>query len=468
MKREENERLTLTGPGTPAGEWMRRYWQPVALSEELLGGRPLIAPRVLSEDLVLFRNEKGVLGLVERRCAHRGADLFFGRLEGGGLRCYFHGWLYGTDGACLETPAEPEGSRLSERVCLKSYPVVECNGIIWGYLGPGTPPDLPSLDCFTAPEAYTFAFKGYYDCNWLQALEVGIDPAHASYLHRFAADEDVSTSYGKQFRSTPVGSDLPMTKILREFSRPEIQVDHTPYGLRIAALRKLGGNSPETIDERTHVRVTHQIFPNGFLIPLSPTMTITQWHVPVDDTSCYWYAMFTGMDGPVDKAEMRRQRVAEVTLPDYRPIHGRADMYGFDPDRQHSSTYTGLGPEVNVQDQMAVEGQGTIYDRTREHLGRTDKAITAYRRMLLESITAVERGEKPLFINDSKGNDRTDPMPVDGIAPSSDWQTYHEQVTKQLRAARSWSPQSTSYAQFLEVAQAPEAYVAPNADEAQD
>ncbi|MGH3296707.1 MAG: Rieske 2Fe-2S domain-containing protein, partial [Trebonia sp.] len=169
MLAEENDKMVRTGPGTPAGNLHRRYWQPVALAEELLDSRPVVPVRLLGEDLALFRNEDGTLGLVERRCAHRGADLALGRLEDGGLRCYFHGWLFGADGQCRETPAEPEGSALASRVRLRAYPARERNGIVWGYLGPGDPPDFPSLDCFLAPGEFTFAFKGFLDCNWLQA-----------------------------------------------------------------------------------------------------------------------------------------------------------------------------------------------------------------------------------------------------------------------------------------------------------
>ncbi|MFE4539983.1 Rieske 2Fe-2S domain-containing protein, partial [Streptomyces scopuliridis] len=392
--------MTETGPGTRAGDWMRLYWQPVALSEELAGPRPVVAVKLLGEDLVLFRNEDGSLGLVERRCPHRGADLSLGRLEDGGLRCYFHGWLFDAVGACLETPAEPVGSKLASRVRITTYPVRERNGIVWGYLGPGEPPALPALDCFLAPEEFTFAFKGFLDCNWLQALEVGIDPAHASYLHRFAEDDDSGDAYGKQFRNVSLGTDLPMTKILREYGRPEIINARTEYGQRIVALRRIDGEGHD--GNATHVRITHQVFPHGITIPLSATMAITQWHVPVDDTSCYWYAMFTSLDEPVDREKMREQRLDGITLPDYKPVRNRSNQYLFDPEEQRTTTYTGLGHDINVHDQMAVEGQGHIHDRTREHLSRSDKSIVTYRRMLLAAIDAVAEGRSPeLLLKDT-------------------------------------------------------------------
>ena len=202
---------------------MRMYWQPAALVDELQGARPVRPVKLLGENLVLFRDEQGRYGLIDRHCAHRGADLAFGRLENGGLRCAFHGWLFDASGQCLETPAEPKGSQLCKGIKQRAYPVVEKSGILWAYLGEGEPPAFPEIDCFVAPDSHTFAFKGHWGCNWLQALEVGIDPAHASFLHRFFEDEDTSTAYGKQFRGASAGSDMPMTKIMREYDRPDHQ-----------------------------------------------------------------------------------------------------------------------------------------------------------------------------------------------------------------------------------------------------
>src|SRR6202166_4491591 len=201
LSAEQNDLITRTASGTAAGNLMRRYWQPAALVDELSGNRPVKPVRLLGEDLVAFKDDKGRYGLIGRHCPHRGADLAYGRLENGGLRCLFHGWLFDVDGKCLETPAEPEGSVLCQRVRQRSYPVVVKNGIVFAYLGEGEAPAFPDFDCFLAPGTHAFAFKGLIDCNWLQALEVGIDPAHASYLHRFYQDEDAGAAYGRQFRS---------------------------------------------------------------------------------------------------------------------------------------------------------------------------------------------------------------------------------------------------------------------------
>ena len=171
---EQNELITRVGVNAPAGKLLRRYWQPVALKEELEGDRPIRAVKVLGQDFVLFRDENGELGMLDRDCPHRGADLSFGRLEDGGLRCPFHGWLFDAKGDCLETPAEPAGSKLCTKIKQKAYPVVQRAGIIFAYLGEGEPPAFPEFDCFVAPDSHVFAFKGLFECNWLQALEVGI------------------------------------------------------------------------------------------------------------------------------------------------------------------------------------------------------------------------------------------------------------------------------------------------------
>ena len=430
---EQNELMTRAGPGTPGGRLLRNYWQPVALVEELEGKRPVRPVRLLGQDLVLFKDGAGRYGLLDRDCPHRGADLAYGRVEDGGLRCAFHGWLFEVGGQCLQTPAEPDGSKLAQRVRQKSYPVVEKSGMLFAWLGEGKPSTFPAFDCFVAPGTHTFAFKGRLECNWLQALEVGIDPAHASYLHRFFEDEDTSASYGKQFRGTSADSSMPITKVLREFDRPEISVDRTDYGMRLIALRKLS-------EAHTHVRVTNLMFPQAFVIPMSAEMTISQWHVPVDDHNCYWYAIFTSFTGPVDKQAMRDQRLQLYTLPDYKPRVGKANDYGFNPDEQLTATYTGMGNDINVHDQWAVESPGPIQDRTREHLGTTDKGIIAYRKLLVEAIEKNSAGEKPLMVLDeSAAGELTGPPSIDGIGPTGTWNDYWQEADMKRRRASTWA-----------------------------
>ena len=447
MKADLNERITRISAGTPCGQLMRHYWQPVALLDEFdpvlapaMAERPLKAVRLLGQDLVLFRNTQGQFGLIDRPCPHRGADLAFARHEGDGLRCPFHGWKFDVSGQCVDTPAEPIGSRLCSRIRQRSYPVIERSGVLMAWLGPEgvEPPPLPAMDCFAAPDSHTFAFKGLWSCNWLQAFEVGIDPAHTSFLHRFFADESIEASYGRQFRGASAGEvegeRWPMTRIMREFDRPQISVQAMPYGLQLTTLRPMS-------QALTHVRVTHSIFPHTFVIPLSESMTITQMHVPIDDTHTYWYAIFTSFGEPVDKPTMREQRLRSVSLPDYVPHAGRHNQWGFDAQEQRTRTFLGMGEDdINVHDQWACESMGPIQDRTREHLGSTDVAIAAYRRQLVEAIDAVQAGQMPLGMAQAQlAGQRLGPDTVDGIAPAHDWQNWWQSRVRERRSGSPWT-----------------------------
>ncbi len=433
LSAEQNDRITRTGPDTPAGALLRRYWQPAALVDELSGNRPVKPVKLMGENLVIFRDTRGRYGLIGRACPHRGTDLAYGRLEDGGLRCAFHGWLFDVTGRCLQTPAEPDGSNLCANIRQKAYPVVERSGILFAYLGPGEPPALPHIDCFVAPGTHTFAFKGMIDCNWLQSLEVGIDPAHTSFLHRFFHDEDPDEGYGKLFRDKSIDSEMPMTRIMREFPRPRIEVEETDYGIRVVTLREISAT-------KTHIRVTNLMFPNTFVIPMSREMTISQWHVPIDDQRHYWYAIFTSFGAPVDKDEMRRQRLELYELPDYVPRKNKTNDYGFDPHEQEHATFTGMGADINVHDQWACESMGAIQDRTSEHLGQSDKAITAYRRLLRTAIDQAGNGGRPLMVLDPQSAPKvTGPAAIDGIGPTDDWTGYWQRTDESKRKAASWA-----------------------------
>ena len=433
LSAEQNDRITRTGPDAPAGALLRRYWQPAALVDELSGNRPVKPVKLMGENLVIFRDERGRYGLIGRACPHRGTDLAYGRLEDGGLRCAFHGWLFDVTGRCLQTPAEPDGSNLCANIRQKAYPVVERSGILFAYLGPGEPPALPHIDCFVAPGTHTFAFKGMIDCNWLQSLEVGIDPAHTSFLHRFFHDEDPDEGYGKLFRDKSIDSEMPMTKIMREFPRPRIEVEETDYGMRVITLREISAT-------KTHIRVTNLMFPNAFVIPMSREMTISQWHVPIDDQRHYWYAIFTSFGAPMNKDEMRRQRLELYELPDYVPRKNKGNDYGFDPHEQEHATFTGMGADINVHDQWACESMGAIQDRTNEHLGQSDKAITAYRRLLRTAIDQAHNGGRPLMVLDPQSAPKvTGPAAIDGIGPTDDWKGYWQRTDESKRKAASWA-----------------------------
>jgi phthalate 4,5-dioxygenase oxygenase subunit len=226
---------------------------------------------------------------------------------------------------------------------------------------------------------------------------------------------------------------MPMTRIMREFPRPQIDVEPTDYGMRIVTMRRIN-------DAKTHVRVTNLVFPHAFVIPMSSEMTISQWHVPIDDTRHYWYAIFTSFGAPVNKDEMRRQRLQLYELPDYVPRKNKSNDYGFDPHEQHHETFTGMGADINVHDQWACESMGTIQDRTKEHLGQSDKAISAYRRILRSAIEQAGKGDRPLMVLDPQSAAKlTGPAAIDGIGPTESWQAYWKDTDAARRKASSWA-----------------------------
>ena len=203
--------------------------------------------------------------------------------------------------------------------------------------------------------------------------------------------------------------------------------------MRVFTLREISA-------EHMHVRVTNLMFPNAFVIPMSREMTITQWHVPIDDTRHYWYAIFTSFGAPVDKDEMRRQRLQLYELPDYVPRKNKSNDYGFDPHEQEQETYTGMGPDINVHDQWACESMGAIQDRTNEHLGTSDKAIIAYRKLLRGAIDDAANGGRPLMVLDAQAAaGLTGPAAIDGIGPTGDWQGYWQRTDASKRKAASWA-----------------------------
>ena len=311
--------------------------------------------------------------------------------------------------------------------------MVEKSGILWAYLGEGEPPAFPELDCFVAPGTHTFAFKGHMACNWLQALEVGIDPAHASYLHRFFEDEDTSTAYGKQFRGASAGTDLPMTKILREYDRPIINVEHTEYGLRLIALREID-------EERTHVRVTNQLFPHGFVIPMSTEMTITQWHVPVDDENCYWYAIFTSYTNPVDKQKMRDQRLELYELPDYKSRKNSATITASIRTSRRPRPIPAWAPTSTC----TTSGRWNRWARSRT--APRSISARATRRSCNIAACCGRRSRRSAaarsrccFSTRRTARSIQGPATMDGIGPTQGWEIYWMEVDVKRRRGAPWA-----------------------------
>jgi phthalate 4,5-dioxygenase len=385
LSQEQNDLVTRAAKGTPGGELLRRYWQPVALEEELPPGAPPKPVRIMGEDLVLFRDESGRPGLLGLHCPHRKADLSYGRIEDGGLRCVYHGWLFGIDGRCLHQPGEPAHSDFKDKIRHTAYPCREVPGLILAYLGPGEAPALPPFAFFSAPREQVWTKKFFHECNYLQGNEGNIDPQHLSILHQVSMNSIVSYSRGLE-------TDL----------APTITVSETPWGLRIDTARTIGPGEK-------YVRTGNFIMPNlssfvgGPLVrpevepPESNTGYSLNWHVPIDDTTHWKFAINYRSSGPVD-AKLQEMMTCQGLDAEYRMQRNKRNRYLQDRDEMRTSTFIGMGSNFYDHDHWVVESLGAVVDRTTENLGTTDRAIVLMRRQLLRAIEDVGRGRDPLLV----------------------------------------------------------------------
>jgi|ERR1043166_3458910 phenylpropionate dioxygenase-like ring-hydroxylating dioxygenase large terminal subunit len=391
LTEQENELLTRTGDGTAMGAVMRRYWIPAALSSDVPEPDcPPVRVRLLGEKLVAFRDTNGRLGLVNEFCAHRCASLFLGRNEEGGLRCVYHGWKYDVEGNCLETPTEPVGSNFKDKIRLRAYPTVEMGGVIWAYMGPGDKrPVEPKFEWTQVPESHRHVSKMWQECNWLQALEGGIDTAHASFLHRAL---------------TPHTSRPGLKGYWEKSQTPSLEVDLTDYGYVYAAIRPLN-------DKENYVRTYqfvmpfHQCFPSqiahsGTAAKFKKAMVRGHIFVPMDDENCMVYNWtYTFGDVALTEAELKELdrhigSNSEEYSADHRKLRNRDNDWLIDRQVQRTETYTGI-EGINTQDHAIQESMGPIVDRTKEHLGSTDKAVVAARLLLLQAAKTINQDRDP-------------------------------------------------------------------------
>ena len=415
LMKEQNDLLTRVGPGTPGGDLLRRYWQPVALSEELPPGSAPVPLTILGEELALFRDEQGRPGLLGLHCSHRGADLSYGRIEDGGLRCLYHGWLYDVSGRCLEQPGEPAGSTFHERIKHPAYPCHEQAGIVFAYLGPGEPPLFPNYGFLNAPEANVFVTKYWHDCNYLQGNEGNIDPVHLSFLHRFLREEGVFD----RGNGRPVGTNVSSNELFGRDIAPTLEVEATDFGVRIFALRDAG-------DGTRYVRVSNFIYPNLSAFPGGGQGDGygVNWHVPVDDEHHWKFNITFSRTSPVGMERMRQGHAAEVG-PDYHIRRSKANRYLQDREEMQTRSFIGMGPFFAAHDRFAVEGPGPIQDREQEHSGSTDKAIVMARLQLLKGIADLREGrDPPHVIRTPEANRLGHVGAVDVVVPNEeDWRT---------------------------------------------
>ncbi len=349
LTKEENERLTRVGPGSPAGELLRRYWHPVTVAQELTEASPTKFVRILGEDLVLFKDKSGRAGLVQDHCPHRGASLLYGRVEERGIACAYHGWLYDTSGNCLETPAEPADSKLSLTVKARAYRVQKHIGLYWAYLGPDPAPSIPNYDVWARTDGeHLIEVYPQLDCNWLQAMENSADPAHLQILH--------ATSAGKMPENTTRG----FIDAVQSFDFYE-----TPYGLIKKRTYKDG-----RVDEHP------LIFPNILRVS-----NCTQIRVPIDDTHTFIVFVYFVPAG----AKRTDPNEPEVN---YIPA--------FKNPASALPPFTHFRMDLTLaQDHMAWETQGPVADRENERLATSDRGVVMFREMVDREIKRVLEGEDP-------------------------------------------------------------------------
>lgn len=396
LSREDNERLTRTGRETPCGLFMRKYWHPVALSEELSSKNATLPVRILGEDLVLFRSQDSRLALIGRYCPHRRTDLSYGRIEANGLRCLYHGWLMGLSGGCLEQPGEPATSTYAAKIKHPSYPCMEKGGIIFAFLGTGEPPTFPAFECLDADPSTYYVTKQHHHCNYMQGLEGYLDPQHLSFLHRFANENS---------------PDLATTSAFATDVAPSISVEEAGFGLRIYSVRK-AANAGQ------YVRITNFVLPNcGAFVGdpvVDPSKNIKargyslNWAVPIDDHNHFKYVVNYRIDGPIDLDYMQRVYADIDRGNNYTTPRNAANRYMQDRASM-DRIFSGMGENFFDHDKFAVESMGPVVDRSLENLASTDRAIIAARRRLLSAIEdAVQGRDVPGATHDHARNPLAD------------------------------------------------------------
>jgi phthalate 4,5-dioxygenase oxygenase subunit len=378
LRPEINELLTQTGPGTRMGNLFRRYWIPALLAEELPDDDcPPVRVKLLSERLIAFRDSEGRLGLIDEFCAHRGASLWFGRNEESGLRCPYHGWKYDVTGQCVEVPSEPADSNFCQNVKLRGYPLVQVGDILWTYMGdPANRPELPEYEFVRVPSDQTYTSKRWQECNWLQALEGGIDSSHVSFLH------------SGQLNSDPLFKGAKGNEYNKGDLKPFFEVVDVEGGLLVGARR----NAEE---DHYYWRITPWVMPSFTMVPPRADHPVHgHFWVPIDDQNCWVYTFDYHPVRPLTTAEVDAMRagfgVHSENIPGtYRPVANRDNDYLMDREAQRRrEQYSGV-KGIAIQDASLQESMGPVVDRTKERLVATDSGIIKARKKLRQAVLAL-------------------------------------------------------------------------------
>jgi phthalate 4,5-dioxygenase oxygenase subunit len=389
LRKEQNELLTRTGPGTPMGALFRSYWLPAMMASELPEpGCPPVRVKLLSERLIAWRDGKGNYALMDEFCAHRGTSLWVGRNEDDGLRCPYHGWKYGIDGQCIEVPSEPVESGFCAKIKLTSYPLIERGNVLWTYMGPpDKQPAPPEFEWCTVPLEQSYVSKRLQECNWLQSLEGGIDSSHSAWLH------------GSEFKHDPLYVGAKGNEYTLGDVQPHFEVVESPGGLLIGARRNAEAGS-------YYWRITQWIMPCMTMIPpRGDHPTGGHYWVPIDDETCWVWNWDYHETRPLTQAERTamdngssRHVVYEVVdgQRTWRAQANKDNDYLIDRAAQKAGrTYSGIAGFA-MQDSGVQELMGPIVDRTKENLVSCDNGIIMARHRLMRAAKAlVEKGETP-------------------------------------------------------------------------
>jgi phthalate 4,5-dioxygenase oxygenase subunit len=385
LKQEINELLTRTGPGTEMGDLFRQYWIPALLAEELPeDGCPPVRVKLLSERMIAVRDSSGRYGLMDEFCAHRGASLWFGNNETDGLRCAYHGWKYDVTGQCVEVPSEPENSSFCAKVKLTAYPLVKIGDVLWTYLGdPAKQPPLPEYEWVHVPAEQTYTSKRWQECNWLQALEGGIDSSHVSWLHSAGLKNDplFKGSKGNQYNLNDM--------------KPYFEVVDSDGGLYVGVRR----NAEEG---HYYWRITPWVMPAFTMVPPRGDHPVHgHFWVPIDDENCWVFTFDYQPVRALTEAEVQAMKDGhgvhnEYVPGTYRPLANKDNDYLMDRDAQkRGETFSGV-KGIAMQDASLQESMGPIVDRSKERLVSADSGIIKARRKLIQAALDLrEQGVVP-------------------------------------------------------------------------
>jgi len=382
LKPEDNDLLCRVGPGTPMGELFRRFWLPALMPFELAEPDcPPVRLRLLGEDLVAFRDSMGRIGVVEERCPHRRASLYFGRNEDCGLRCVYHGWKFDVNGDCVDMPNERPETDFKHKVRLRAYSAAEWGGYIWVYMGPAErKPPLPEFEWAMLPPAHRWQRKWHYNANYMQGLEGELDTCHTTFLHRVDDPGTLSPAL--------VAATINWAKD----GMPRLDVRDTDYGYYYGSQRDIG-------DGRFNWRLTQWILPSNSIIPQPKWPISSRAYIPIDDENTFVFGTSFNPEAPLTEADRAYLETGMGAAPElipgtFEPVVNSKNDYMRDLEAMRRGHSTGI-PGINNQDRALVEAMGPIVDRENEHLGTSDVAIIQARRKLLRLARELAEGKEP-------------------------------------------------------------------------